>query len=144
MGSKSATLAAVSAGTVTVVATDTSIGSAVTGLPVPVRSVAASFNVSDLNASISTLQAQVAGLNNTVASLTAQLNAANAALAAEKAAHASDSATATTALNTEKALHNADVTNDKITLASVNKSYLALIAKYNALAKRFRQPQVTK
>jgi hypothetical protein len=76
--------------------------------------------------------------------LVAQLNAANAALAAEKAGRASDSVTATTALTVEKAAHVADNVTNTAATAAVNKAYKALIAKYNALAKRFKQPQLTK
>jgi hypothetical protein len=126
LGSATGTLSAVTSSTVTVLATDSSIAATSIGLPTAVKSAIATFAVSDLSG-------QVASLNAQVASLYAQLNAANAQIA-----------TLNAQIATEKTAHSADNVTNIAATASVNKSYQALIAKYNKLAKRFRQPLLTK
>jgi len=142
LGFATATLSALSAGTVTVVATDTAIGTNSVGLPAPVKTAIATISVADLNA-------QIASLNAQVVSLTAQLKTATDALAAEKAAHAADTATAQAALQAEKASHAGDVANDQSTLAAektahandvatATAKYNALVKLYNAKAKKYK------
>ena len=121
LGSKSATLAVLTnTNPITVVASDTSIGSAVSGLAVPVKSVSATFSGTDLIA-------QIASLNAKVTDLTSQLKTATDALAAEKSAHAVDLVSAQSAkVASDKALADANATS----VADYNK----LVARYNALA----------
>ena len=132
LGSKSATLAVLAnTNPITVVASDASIGSAVTGLSVPVKSVSATFSGADL-------LAQIASLNTKVTDLTAQLKTATDSLAAEKAAHAADLVAAATAKSTsDKALadSNAAAVSDYNKLAA---RYNALALSYTAKAKKYK------
>lgn len=121
LGSKSATLAVLAnTNPITVVASDASIGSAVTGLSVPVKSVSATFSGADL-------LAQIASLKLNVSDLTSQLKTATDSLAAEKAAHAADLVSAQSAKTaSDKALADAN--------AAAVSDYNKLVARYNALA----------
>jgi hypothetical protein len=124
LGSATGTLSAVTAGTVTILATDSSIAATSVGLPTAVKSAIATFSVSDLSGQVSALNAQIASLN-------AQLSAAIAATAKAKADAVTAADAATTALTLEKAAHVADT-------SKANKAYLALVAKYNAQAKKYK------
>lgn len=140
LGSKSTALAVATVGTVTVFAADSTIGLPVAGLAAPVRTVLASFNVSDLNAQITALKAELA--------------AAKAELAVEKAAHeatkksaldaaakAVADASAAKAL-ADKALADA-VAKGTADVTAVNTAAAAMIKdyklKYNALAKKWNR-----
>ena len=154
-GSASYKLAAATGSSITAVVSTSASITPVLGLATPITTGAVSVSISDLNATISSLSAQLA-------SLSAQLASANAALTAEKAAHAADvksaadaKAIADVALAAEKAAHAADVKSaaDAKTIADValatekathvadsataTAKYKALLAKYNAKAKRY-------
>jgi len=149
LGSVTGTLSALSAGTVTVVATDTAIGTNSVGLPAPVKTAIATISVADLNAQIALLNAQLIETQADLTKAQADLATAQAALVAEKTAHANDVASAQTALQAEKASHAGDVANDQSTLnaekiahandvAIANAKYNALVKLYNAKAKKYR------
>jgi hypothetical protein len=122
-GSASYKLAPATGSSITAVVSTSASITPVLGLATPITTGAISVSISDLNATISSLYAQLAN--------------ANAALTAEKAAHAADvksaadaKALADVALATEKATHVADS-------ATATAKYKALLAKYNAKAKRY-------
>jgi len=99
LGSASTTLNSVSAGNVTVFATDLYMANTALGLPVAVKSTMITFPVTDLDASISVLKAQLTEAQN--------------ALAAEKAGRAADKLAADASL--AKALADAKITSDTAT-----------------------------
>jgi hypothetical protein len=128
LGTGTATLTTAVAGTVTVVATDASIGVAPAGLPDSVKSAIATFVVSDLSATITQLKAQ---LLIEKAGRTADKAAADKALADEKAAHAADLAKASSDAVSVKASSDA-------AFAKANSKYAALVKLYNAKAKKYK------
>jgi hypothetical protein len=141
LGSATSSLSALSEGTVTVVATDTSIGTNAVGLRASVKTAIATISVTDLNAQINLL--------NTKLSKSQDDNAKSQSdLSAEKAAHASDMASAQTTLQSEKAAHLSDVaglqsaftaekTAHQNDVALANAKYNALVKLYNAKAKKY-------
>jgi hypothetical protein len=118
LGSVSATLAAVAAGSVTVVATDVDMADTAVGLPAAVKTALISFAVSDLDAQIAGLKAQ---------------------LAAEIAGRAADKVAA------DKALADAKVASDAAAALAVTKQAASDLtsatykAQYNALAKKWNK-----
>ena len=90
--------------------------------------------------------------SSALASANLALASANSALVAEKASHAADNATASksasdsanalkeasNALATEKAAHVADNTLTTATVNAANKTLAKVIAKYNAMAKKYK------
>ena len=121
LGSKSATLSVLTnTNPVTVVASDTSIGSAVSGLSVPVKSVSATFSAADLLAQIASLKADVAKY---IAEKNAALDDVAVAIAAKAVA---DALIVSTKAASDKALADANTAS----VADYNK----LVARYNSLA----------
>lgn len=149
LGSATGTLSPLSGGTVTVVATDTGIGSNAVGLPAPVKTAIGTFSVADLNAQIAVLNAQLATVNATLTKAQADLATALADIATEKASHASDLTAAQNALNAEKTAHATDLANATAALtaeqtahtsdlAKAQAKYNALVKLYNAKAKKYK------
>ena len=129
--------------------TDASIANSATGLPAAVKSVAAQFAVSDLNAAINSLNAQIASLNVQLAAAKSAQAAAEAATAkanadAATAKAASDVAAATAAANaanaSTKAVADAVAAKDaeiKVLKDENAKALAALKDAFNALAKKW-------
>lgn len=148
LGSASTTLSPVSAGNVTVVATDARIADTAIGLPLAVKSAYITFPVSDLDAQISALKAELAA---------EKAGRAADKVAADKAAldakNASDKAIADLKIASDKALADAKVASDKALadaklasdLAAANAKANADIAVarykaiYNALATKWNK-----
>ena len=118
LGSATGTFSALTAGTVTVVATDTAIATTSLGLPAAIKSAIATFSVSDFNAQI--------------VSLTAQLAAEKAGRVVDKAT--SDKALADAKTASDKALADAKTASDAtaaIAAATYKAGYNALATKWN-------------
>lgn len=122
--------------------------------------------IASLNGQVASLNAQLNSANaalvaekashtadsSALASANLALASANSALVAEKASHAADNATASKsasdsanalkeasdALATEKAAHVADNTLTTATVNAANKTLARVIAKYNAMAKKYK------
>jgi hypothetical protein len=124
LGSKSATLAVLTnTNPLTVVASDASIGSAVTGLSVPVKSVSATLSGADLLAQIAALKADVAKY---IAEKNAALDDVAKAVSAKAVA---DALIVSTKAASDKALTDANTA----AVADYNK----LVARYNSLAMSY-------
>lgn len=109
LGSATTKLLPASVGTITVVATDATIADSALGLPAAVKSVTASFVVTDFAAQVTILTGQVTALTSQVTKLTDDLTASVKLLQ-----------------------------DTKTQLADLQAKYDALVKLYNAKAKRFK------
>jgi len=133
LGSKSAKITVGTAGVVTL-AISGGAANTITGFAAPVRATTSSIIVSDLNTTVSTLNAQILSLTSKVDSLTAQVASLTKQLSDAKG----QLAMATAA----QGLSDLNASSAKSAQKTVEDKYAALLAKYNVLAKKFKQPTI--
>lgn len=143
LGTAKVAIAAPASGS-TVVTAYGSTAAAVAGLPAPVGTAVATVATADLAAQIVTLKAAVAEKDAAIAALNATVKAKDEMIAMLTAAKtASDSATATAnsaaAAAAVKAAADLKAAVDKANADAAAK-YKKLLAQYNTLAKKFKQP----